>query len=75
MKNQELVKLLRMMAAYLEMKGIPFKPQAYERAAYSIEALDEDIEEFAKKVGKEGLKNLPGVGESIAEKIIEYLKT
>jgi len=75
MRNQELAKLLRMMAAYLEMKGVPFKPQAYERAAYSIEALDEDIEEFAKKVGKEGLKNLPGVGESIAEKIIEYLKT
>lgn len=75
MKNQELVKLLRIMSAYLEMKGIPFKPQAYERAAYSIEALDEDIEEFVKKVGKEGLKNLPGVGESIAEKIIEYLKT
>ena len=75
MKNLEIARLLRMMALYLEMKGIPFKPQAYERAAYSIEALDEDIEDFVKKVGKEGLKSLPGVGESIAEKIIEYLKT
>ncbi len=75
MKNPEVAKLLRMMALYLEMKGIAFKPQAYEKAAYSIEALDEDIEEFVKKKGKEGLKNLPGVGESIAEKIIEYLKT
>lgn len=75
MKNPEVAKLLRMMAIYLEMKGISFKPQAYEKAAYSIEALDEDIEDFVKKKGKEGLKNLPGVGESIAEKIIEYLKT
>lgn len=75
MKNLEIARLLRMMALYLEMKGIPFKPQAYERAAYSIESLDENIEEFVKKVGKEGLKNLPGVGESIAEKIIEFLKT
>jgi len=75
MKNPEVAKLLRMMAIYLEMKGVQFKPQAYERAAYSIEALDEDIEDFVKKKGKEGLKNLPGVGESIAEKIIEYLKT
>ena len=75
MKNQEIAKQLRMMAAYLEMKGIPFKPQAYERAAYSVEALEEDIEEFVKKKGKEGLKTLPGVGESIAEKIIEYIKT
>ncbi|MER3570128.1 MAG: DNA polymerase/3'-5' exonuclease PolX [Patescibacteria group bacterium] len=75
MKNQEIAKLLRMIAIYLEMKGIQFKPQAYEKAAYSIEALDEDIEEFFKKKGREGLKSLPGVGESIAEKIIEYLKT
>lgn len=75
MKNLELAKLLRMMAVYLEMKDIPFKPQAYERAAYSIESLDEDIEEFIGKVGKEGLKALPGIGESIAEKILEFLKT
>jgi DNA polymerase (family 10) len=75
MKNQEVAKLLRMMASYLEMKGVEFKPQAYEKAAYSVEALDEDIEEFVKKKGKEGLMELPGVGESIAEKIIEYLKT
>jgi DNA polymerase (family X) len=75
MKNQEVAKFLRMMASYLEMRGVVFKPQAYEKAAYSIEALDEDIEEFVKKKGKEGLMELPGVGESIAEKIIEYLKT
>ena len=75
MKNQEVAKLLRMMASYLEMRGVVFKPQAYEKAAYSVEALDEDIEEFVKKKGKEGLMELPGVGESIAEKIIEYLKT
>jgi DNA polymerase (family 10) len=75
MKNQEVAKLLRMMGSYLEMKGVAFKPQAYEKAAYSVEALDEDIEEFLKKKGKEGLMELPGVGESIAEKIIEYLKT
>jgi DNA polymerase (family 10) len=75
MKNQELVKLLRMMALYLEMKDVKFKPQAYEKAAYSIEALNEDIEEFIRKRGKEGLKELPGIGESIADKIIEFLKT
>jgi DNA polymerase (family X) len=75
MKNQEVAKLLRMMASYLEMRGVVFKPQAYEKAAYSVEALDEDIEELVKKKGKEELMELPGVGESIAEKIIEYLKT
>jgi DNA polymerase/3'-5' exonuclease PolX len=59
MKNQEIAKLLRMIGSYLEMKGVAFKPQAYEKAAYSIEALDEDIEEFVKKKGKEGLMELP----------------
>jgi len=75
MKNQEVVKLLKMMSIYLEMKGVQFKPQAYEKAAYSIEALDDDIEDFLKEKGEEGLMELPGVGKSIAEKIIEYLKT
>jgi DNA polymerase (family 10) len=75
MKNQELAKLLRMIAVYLQMKDIPFKPQAYERAAYSVEALEEDIEDFYKKRGGEGLEALPGVGKSIAEKIIEFIKT
>jgi len=31
MKNQELAKLLRIMALYLEMKDVKFKPQAYEK--------------------------------------------
>jgi DNA polymerase (family 10) len=75
MKNQEIVRLLKMMAIYLEMKGVSFKPQAYERAASSLEALDEDIEDFIKKKGGLALENLPGIGKSIAEKIIEYLKT
>lgn len=57
------------------MKEIPFKPQAYQKAAYSVESLDEDIKNFFEKNGREGLENLPGVGKSIAEKIIEYIKT
>jgi len=30
-KNQELAKLLRIIALYLEMKDVKFKPQAYEK--------------------------------------------
>jgi len=75
MKNLEIAKILRMIALYLEMKDVPFKPQAYEKAAYSIEALDEDIEEFIRRNGEEKLKELPGIGESIAKKIIEYIET
>lgn len=75
MKNLEIAKLLRQMAAYLQMKDIPFKPQAYEKAAYSVETLEQDITQLVQAKGQEALEALPGVGQSIAEKIIEYLQT
>ena len=57
------------------MDDVPFKPRAYEKAALSIEALEEDIEEIYAKNGIKGLKQIPGVGASIAEKIEELIKT
>lgn len=72
MKNLELAKILYNIADILELKEIPFKPMAYRRAARAIETLSEDIEEIAKE---EKLEDIPGVGKSIAEKIIEFLKT
>jgi DNA polymerase (family 10) len=72
MKNVEIARLLFKIADYLEMKETDFKPRAYRRAALNIESLSKDIE----KVAEEGkLEEIPGVGESIAEKIEEYLKT
>jgi DNA polymerase (family 10) len=40
-----------------------------------LEGLEKDVEEIYKKEGFEGLRKIPGVGESIAKKIEEYLKT
>ena len=74
MKNQEIAKILYDIARYLEMEGAAFKPYAYEKAALSLETLEEDIEEIYKKGGTKALKKIPGIGESIAEKIEEYLK-
>ncbi len=75
MKNQEIAKILYGIAQYLEMEGVAFKPYAYEKAALTLETLEEDIEEIYKKGGIKALKDIPGIGESIAEKIEEYLKT
>ncbi len=75
MSNQELVKILYEMAALLEIKEVAFKPQAYERAAYSIESLGEDVDEIYKKGGLKALEDIPGVGQGIAERIEEYIKT
>ena len=75
MKNQEITKIFYEIADYLEMKGVAFKPYAYQKAAITLETLEEDVKEIYKRGGLEALKEIPGVGESIALKIEEYLKT
>jgi DNA polymerase (family 10) len=74
-KNQEIAKIFYEIAFFLEMEGVQFKPFAYEKAAITLEGLEEDVEEIYKKGGFEALRKIPGVGESIAQKIEEYLKT
>lgn len=75
MKNFEIAKILYNIALYLEMEGEQFKPRAYEKAARSVEALTEDVSEIYKRGGIKSLMEIPGVGESIAEKIEEMLLT
>jgi len=75
MKNQEIAKIFYEIADYLEMEGVAFKPYAYQKAAITLETLEEDVEEIYKRGDLEALKEIPGVGESIALKIEEYLKT
>jgi DNA polymerase (family 10) len=61
------------MADILEFKGEnPFKISAYRKASRIIGDLTQDIEEIA---GNEKLKDVPGIGEGMAQKIVEYLKT
>ena len=74
MKNQEIANIFYQIAIYLEMDNISFKPQAYEKAGLALEGLNENIEDIYKKGGEKELKKIPGVGENIAQKIIEYLK-
>ena len=75
MKNQEIAKIFYEIAEYLEMEGVAFKPYAYQKTAIALETIEEDVEEIYKRGGLEALKEIPGVGESIALKIEEYLKT
>ncbi len=75
MANQEIAKIFQEIATYLEMQDVAFKPQAYEKAALNLETLSEDVEDIYKKGGIKALKEIPGIGENLAEKIIEYIKT
>ncbi len=75
MINQELAKIFEEIADILEMKEVDWKPAAYRKAARSIDALSEDVSIIFEKGGIKALREIPGVGESIADKIIEFIKT
>lgn len=72
MKNLEVARILYQIADLLEMQDVEFKPQAYRRAARTIESLSKPIEEVHAE-GK--LEELPGVGKGIAEKVAEIIET
>ncbi|MEK6969501.1 MAG: DNA polymerase/3'-5' exonuclease PolX [Nanoarchaeota archaeon] len=72
MKNQLVAKILNNIADILELQEVPFKPQAYRKAALTIESLPEDVEKIYDQ-GK--LEELPGVGEHLAKKIEEIILT
>ncbi|MCR4428717.1 MAG: DNA polymerase/3'-5' exonuclease PolX [Caldiserica bacterium] len=73
MKNQEVADLLNKISALLELKGENrFKVIAYAEAARRIENLSTPIENLYRE-GK--LNQIPGVGQSIAEKIKDFLET
>ncbi len=75
MRNQEIAKIFYEMAEFLDADKVSFKPYAYRRAAASLENLKGDVFDIYKTDGVKGLKNIDGIGESIAEHIEEYLKT
>jgi DNA polymerase (family 10) len=75
MKNQEIAAIFYAMADILEMQNVKWKPQAYSRAARAIESMSKDVQEIYSEKGIEGLMEIPGVGEGLAKKIVEYLQT
>ncbi|MDI6591955.1 MAG: helix-hairpin-helix domain-containing protein, partial [Patescibacteria group bacterium] len=75
MKNQEIANIFYEIADFLEMEGVQFKPYAYQKAALTLEGLEKDVADIYKEGGREALRKIPGIGESMANKIEEYLKT
>ncbi|HTS33751.1 MAG TPA: helix-hairpin-helix domain-containing protein [Thermoplasmata archaeon] len=70
--NAEAAETFRTIADLLDVLGERFKPEAYRRAARSIDSLTEDL---AAVSARGELRTVPGVGEAIEEKIREYLTT
>jgi DNA polymerase (family 10) len=73
MNNTAIAQVFQDMADLLELKeDNPFKIRAYQKAARTIETLPEELDQLMKE-GR--LREIPGVGEAISNKITELLTT
>jgi len=70
--NSQVATVLYEISEILTIKGDRFRSRAYSMASQRVTALTEDIREVAER-GE--LEQIPGVGESIAQTIEEYLDT
>ncbi|GGT00897.1 DNA polymerase/3'-5' exonuclease PolX [Streptomyces chromofuscus] len=70
--NEEVEALLHEYADLIAITGgEAFKARAYEKAARAIGGYPADV----SHLDVAGLKEIPGVGKSIAEKVVEYFRT
>ncbi|MFB7503690.1 helix-hairpin-helix domain-containing protein, partial [Streptomyces broussonetiae] len=70
--NEEVEALLREYADLVAITGgDAFKARAYEKAARAIGGYPADV----AQLDAAGLREIPNVGRSIADKVIEYLRT
>jgi len=73
MRNLEIAFIFNQIGDLLEIQGAnPFRIRAYRRAAANIEGLADNIETLA--LGGT-LRNISGIGEDLANKIDEYIRT
>ncbi|MFW5757125.1 MAG: DNA polymerase/3'-5' exonuclease PolX [Bacteroidota bacterium] len=71
--NKEIGNMLNQVADFLEIKGEnQFRVRSYRTAAQTISGMGQNITQLA---GKKDIKELPDIGESMAEKIEEIADT
>ena len=75
MINSEVSRILYEMAEMLDIQGVEWKPRAYKKAAQVIESLSKDLTDIYKEGGIKALIALPGIGEGIAKKIVQFIET
>ena len=73
MNSQKIAAIFHDMANILEIKGANvFRVRAYQKAAQNIESLGGELDDYLRQ---DKLKEIPGIGEDLAEKIKEYYRT
>lgn len=73
MTNTAIAEIFNTIADILDMQRVPWKPVAYRKAARIILTLGEELSDTYIKRGINGLKEIPGIGDALAHKIIEYI--
>lgn len=74
--NIDIAEAFAKIAEILEIQGEnKFRIRAYERAAQSVGGLSHDVGEVYREGGLKALNEIPGIGEDLALKIEEMLKT
>ena len=75
MENREIAKIFHDIADLLDIKGEnPFRTRSYRNAAHVIEGLAISLESIVETDEKK-LEDIPGIGKSMHEKIVELIKT
>lgn len=75
LSNNDLAQVLKEMGLRHQMDGIAFKPQAYERAAWSVGALDRPLVDLYVEGGLKAIQKVDSVGKGIAQRLEELIKT
>ena len=73
MDKEQVAEILNRIAVLLDLKGEnPFKSRAYVNAARALEGLSEPL---PKLIEENRLAEVKGIGDSLALKIVELVKT
>ncbi len=73
--NRRLAEMFDEIADALEILGDnPYRVQAYRRAARVLRDLDRDVAEIVQTEGPLGLERIPGIGERMTQKILQFLR-
>ncbi len=71
-RNKQLSEIFHLLGSMYQFSGekLPFRAMAYQKASQVISALPEDISQYLER---DELTDLPGIGESMAQDIEEFL--
>ena len=74
MNNAQIAEVFENIAGLLEMKGEQvFTVRAYQRAARTIERLPSELDQMVRE--EKDLREIPGIGKAISDKITELVST